>query len=112
MPDGTIICRDNNEHIPVIVIEILSAYTWKNDYSIKMKKYAELGIKEYWIISWEFSALNIYFMNDENNKYELYDSYTLWETDDCGNEIKVDKSFSPVLFPELVVDLHKVFDLF
>jgi Uma2 family endonuclease len=110
-PDVQVLCKDSNDgKIPVIVIEILSASTIKLDRIIKMKKYAELGIKEYWIITWQTSAAEVYLLNDENNKYELYDLYTLFDEDE-PEKTDVFDSFSSALFPELIIKLSDVFSL-
>lgn len=51
-PDIKVLCRETrNDDIPVIVVEVLSKSTRGRDLGVKMKKYAELGIKEYWIIT-------------------------------------------------------------
>jgi Uma2 family endonuclease len=117
-PDIKVLCRETrNDDIPVIVIEVLSKSTRDRDLGIKMKKYAELGIKEYWIITWETSSVDIYFLN-ENNIYTLYKSYVHFSSEteikrlDEDELKKVAKEFSPLSFPELVVKLDDVFDIF
>jgi len=114
-PDLKIVCFEKNDNgIPVIVIEVLSKSTQKRDLGVKMKKYAELGIKEYWIITWEFSSITIYLLND-NNVYEFYNSYALLSDDELEeDEEKKEfvKEFSPVTFPELVIKLEDVFDIY
>ena len=114
-PDLQILCREsNNGEIPVIVIEVLSKSTKKRDLGIKMKKYEKLGVKEYWIIRWETSSIEIYLLN-EDNKYDFYNSYDIFTENDRlfdYEKKEIIKEFSPVSFPELVVILEDVFDLY
>ena len=118
VPDIQVLCRQNSKSdIPVTVIEILSKSTRKIDLGIKMKKYAELGIREYWIITWEAVSVDIYSLNEEN-KYELYNSYSLFVSEDRTDRFEEDErqeavsEFSPLSFPELKVRLADVFDIF
>ena len=116
-PDVQVICREKGDtDIPVIVIEVLSKSTYERDLGVKMDKYAKLGIKEYWIIRWEYMKIDIYLLSDDK-KYELFKSYTLcvMEDDDDLDERglkKLETEFSPVAFPELVIKLEDVFDMF
>ena len=97
-PDLMILCYNNSEHTPLIVIEILSNSTRERDLGVKMEKYAQLGIKEYWIITWEISAIDIYLLTADKS-YKIYKSYSyLRET-----------QFSPVSIPELTVNIDDVF---
>jgi Uma2 family endonuclease len=117
-PDVKILCREKRtDDIPVIVIEVLSHSTRRRDLGIKMKKYAELGIKEYWIITWEFTLLDIYLLTEENS-YDFYKTYflnvpeselKLWDEED---KQEYAAEFSPVSFPELIIKLEDVFDIF
>ena len=121
-PDLQIVCFEkSNDGIPVIVIEVLSKSTRGRDLNDKMDKYAKLGVKEYWIITWEHMTIDIYLLSDDK-KYELYKSYTLFVPEDDLDELdkleslieKKDfvKEFSPVTFPELVINLEDVFDIY
>ena len=120
-PDIKILCRESrNDDIPVIVIEVLSKSTQGRDLGVKMKKYAELGIKEYWIVTWELSTIVIYLLNEDrqNQQYDLYKSYAYYSSESelarlDEYELKdAVKEFSPALFPELVIQLEDVFDIF
>ncbi len=51
---------------PDFVLEIISPSTRKKDMGIKMGKYAEAGVREYWIINPEQRLLIIYNFQDEN----------------------------------------------
>jgi len=113
-PDLQIVCREkDNGEIPVIVVEVLSKSTRKRDLGVKMKKYAGLGIREYWIIAWEVSSITVYLLN-EDGKYEFYDSYSVFtEKDKLEEDIikEIVTAFSPVSFPELLIRLDDVFDI-
>ena len=117
-PDIKILCRETRkDDIPVIVIEILSKSTADRDLGIKMKKYAELGIKEYWIVSWEMTTISVYRLN-ESNYYEHFKSYALFSDEKelkrlDEKELKeVVTEFSSASFPELTIQLADVFDFF
>jgi Uma2 family endonuclease len=114
-PDIQVLCHQNNKSdVPVIVVEILSKSTQKRDLGIKMQKYAELGIKEYWIVTWELTSIAVYLLTEEH-RYEFYDSYALFTVEDKFDEEDREgtaSEFFPLSFPELKVDLSDVFDIF
>jgi len=117
-PDIKVLCRESrSDDIPVIVIEILSKSTRGRDLGVKMKKYAEIGIKEYWIITWETLSIDIYLLNDVK-QYDLYKSYAYYTSEkeiarlDEEEQKEVVGEFSTVSFPELIIKLEDVFDIF
>jgi len=119
-PDLKILCRENrNDDIPVIVIEVLSKSTYDRDFGIKMKKYSELGINEYWIVDWKNLSVAIYLLTDDK-KYEYYKSYVYYSSDSEKEFTKLDedekknvvKEFYTTAFPELAISLQDVFDIF
>ena len=63
VPDLMVFCFNTSKDIPMIIIEVLSESTYGNDLGIKMKKYAELGIKEYWIVDCKYRTVTIYVLN-------------------------------------------------
>ena len=117
IPDVMVFCYNTNKNIPVIVVEILSKWTRKNDLGIKMKKYAELGIKEYWIIDWMHCTIDIYILKDRI--YEKYESYAYYTEEDFSKypkirdeqkaEAEIIESFSPFIIPEMTILLEDVF---
>ena len=118
VPDVKIICREKrNDDIPVIVIEVLSKSNIDIDRHDKMQKYAELGIKEYWIITWQMTLIEVFLLND-NMQYERNRSYAYFSSEKelrrlDENELKeVVTEFSPTSFPELFIRLEDVFDIF
>ena len=115
-PDVMVFCYDTNKNIPLIVIEVLSKSTRNLDLGKKMKKYAEIGIKEYWIVDWKNMSVDIYILTDEK-KYEFYKSYAYFALSDFSRILSVSENekkeavteFSPVSMPELTVKLEDVF---
>ena len=117
-PDLKVLCSGNfNKDVPVIVVEILSKSTRERDLGIKMEKYAQLGIKEYWIVTWETLSVDVYLLN-EARQYKLYKSYTLLEDDDDISDLSEEEQkefvteFYTLTFPELIVKLEDVFDIY
>jgi len=118
VPDVEVLCHDKSDDIPVIVIEVLSKSTRDKDLTVKMKKYAEIGIKEYWIIDYKNRSVDIYILSDKIDKiYEAFKSYSLFLIEDFSR-IKKDrerqekeaiKEFFPVSFPEINIPLEDVF---
>jgi len=111
-PDIMVFCYDTSMNIPLIIIEVLSKSTRNMDLGIKMKKYAEIGIKEYWIVDCLNMAIDIYILTDEK-KYEFYKSYAYFKSDKFirkhDEKAESVKEFSPVSMPELTVRLEDVF---
>ena len=100
LPDIGVYCYNNSMNVPIIIIEVLSKSTRKRDLTEKMELYASLGIKEYWIITWEISAIDVYVLNDSGG-YNLHDTYVY--------NGETEQEFSPVSVPELKIKLEDVF---
>jgi len=83
--------------VPSLVIEILSPSTVRTDRLLKFNIYEKVGVKEYWIVEPDTKLVNVFVLQD-NNSYGRIELYT--ETDNVTVSI----------FPDLVVDLSKVFD--
>lgn len=69
-PDIMLFCEDKK--FPCAVFEVLSPTTAYKDKSIKKELYEICGIKEYCIVSPEYSIVDLYRLKD--NKYELVKS--------------------------------------
>ncbi|MCL2096034.1 MAG: Uma2 family endonuclease [Oscillospiraceae bacterium] len=120
IPDIMVFCYHRDKNLPMIVVEILSRWSRNNDLTVKMKKYAEVGIKEYWIVDWMHQTIDIYILNDDK-VYDLYKSYFYFSEDDKElskipkireeqkAELDIIDSFTPVSFPEITVRLEDVF---
>ena len=119
-PDVKILCRETrNDDIPVIAVEVLSKSTEHRDYGVKMIKYAELGIMEYWLIDWKNFTVAVYLL--KGGVYEHHRTYARYIPGDRELEnldetekaaIEVVAEFSPVSFPGLVVSMEVLFDIF
>lgn len=101
-PDITVICdkskidRRGCLGAPDWIIEILSPSTSKKDRNDKFDLYESSGVKEYWIVFPKKQKVLAYFLNDQGQYIES-GSYSKKET------------ISPVLFPELTIDLEPIF---
>lgn len=80
-PDLVIICDkdkvdDKGCHGgPDFVVEIVSKSSIKMDYFLKLFKYAEVGVREYWIVDSEKNRITVYyFEKGEINEYTFEDS--------------------------------------
>lgn len=82
---------------PDWIIEILSKYTSAKDITLKFDIYEAADVKEYWVVHPEEQTLLIYTL-DESGKYR-------------GSRKPYVKSdiVSPVIFPELQINLQEVF---
>jgi Uma2 family endonuclease len=81
--------------VPNWIIEILSPATAPKDRGVKFDVYEEAGVSEYWIVSPEYSTVEIFLL--ENGKYIR--KHVLDKT----NKI------NPFTLPDLEIDLAEVF---
>ncbi|MFN3850102.1 MAG: Uma2 family endonuclease [Spirosomataceae bacterium] len=102
-PDICVIC-DNKKldkrgclGSPDLIIEIQSPGNTKKEMKDKFELYEESGVREYWIVDSVQNFVLIYYLN-EAGKYIGTKPYSQEET------------FNSVIFPELQVDLTKVFE--
>ena len=124
VPDVLIYCYDCNEDedanendsdkrngydLPLIVVEVLSKSTRKKDFTVKMKKYADLGVKEYWLVDYQSSVMDIYILED--GRYELKIICGIDDDDDIDEEENRDliHEFNPALFPDMIVKAEDIF---
>jgi len=102
--------NDNSFDLPLIVVEVLSKSTRKKDLIVKMKKYAELGVQEYWIADYNSSVLDIYIL--ENGQYDFKFSCGI-DDDNTDEHEETNKDlvpeFAPALFPDMIVKSEDVF---
>lgn len=71
IPDLMVICNDNldstrYEKPPLIAIEIVSPTSGSRDYITKRRKYEQLGIQEYWIVSPEEKCITVFYFVNKN----------------------------------------------
>ena len=111
IPDLAVICNpeiDKDNHVegaPDIVIEILSKKTLKIDRGIKKEIYAEMGVREYWIVEPDGEWVEIFDL--ANNTSELYIDDR--EENDEGEVEGDEPALSPLKFPELEIRINDIF---
>jgi Uma2 family endonuclease len=88
-PDICVICDpaklDNRGCLgaPDMIVEILSPSTLKYDLNEKFHLYEAAGVKEYWVVSPQMKAINIFTLQEDGK----YDAGVVYE--DGENEIKI-----------------------
>jgi Uma2 family endonuclease len=82
---------------PDWVIEIVSKSTAKKDTHAKYALYEESGVCEYWLVYPSEQLVHQFVLNAETEKYQLIAMF-------ANDEI-----ISPMLFPDLNIDLADVF---
>jgi Uma2 family endonuclease len=102
-PDICVICdcgkldEQGCNGAPDWIIEILSKGNSKKEVKIKHALYAESGVKEYWLVYPYEEVVSQFVQNDENRQYQLTNNY-------AGDDVA-----RPTLFPDLTIDLVKLF---
>ncbi len=100
-PDLFVVCDPGQikethvEGAPALVVEIASPATRNRDRVQKIRLYARAGVKEYWIVSPEDRAAELFLLN--NGKYTLEQSLEAHET------------LASPSFPGLKIPLGKLF---
>lgn len=73
-PDLMVFCNKDAEH-PEIIFEILSPSTRHRDLGIKVIKYEEMGVKEYWIIDLKIKTVTVHdFVHQTAETYGIDES--------------------------------------
>ena len=102
-PDLCVICDrsklDENGCIgaPDLIIEILSKGNSKREVKTKFELYQECGVLEYWIVYPYEETVHQFYLNEATERYELK---AMFADDDLA---------TPILFPDLKVDLRDIF---
>lgn len=84
MPDLAVICNPNKLHeqycfgAPTVVMEILSPSTAKADRLVKLNRYQQAGVPEYWIVSPQEQNATVFVL--ENGLYRTVAVYTKEDT--------------------------------
>jgi Uma2 family endonuclease len=81
---------------PDLIIEIVSPKNSKRDVQEKFEIYEESGVREYWIVFPNDLVINQFYL--VNEKYQFQKTYTATDT------------ISPLILPELVINLEEVFE--
>ena len=96
-PDISVICDKSKlsdrgcEGAPDVVIEVASESTKSRDLFLKLNKYKDAGVKEYWVVDPLTNTVNCYEFNE---KYET------------GGELRIynfDEEIPFITFPELMI---------
>ena len=94
-------------------MEVLSPSTAKNDKGYKKQIYEQCGVKEYWLVDTANHSVDVYSLQNKklefDNVYAIYPNYVIedmTETERTGLKY----TFTPAFFPEMAVDLEKVFE--
>lgn len=101
-PDLCVICdpklldEQGCNGAPDWIIEILSKGNAKHEMHTKYQLYQESGVQEYWLVYPDLRAIHQFILDDQGH-YQL------------RNMFVEDEVASPVLFPELTLDLTEVF---
>lgn len=104
-PDLCVICNlelldeQGCNGAPDWMIEIVSKGTRQKDIQIKYQLYQEAGVTEYWLVYPEEQMIH-QFILDENSRYQLTTMAV------CPDAL------ASHLFPELMVDLREVFEVY
>ena len=94
IPDLMVICnedireRKHYDKPPMIAIEIISPTSASRDHILKRRKYEQLGVREYWIVS-PVGTIEIYYLQDGKYALEQVKSFVL---------------------PDIVINLDDIFD--
>ena len=100
-PDIMVVCDESKidkkrcNGAPDMVIEILSPSTSNRDLFIKLKKYQNAGVREYWIVDPDAKAVNAHLL--ENGRYVI-------------NSYESDETIAVNVLDGCVVTLSDVFD--
>jgi Uma2 family endonuclease len=82
---------------PDLVVEILSPSSFWHDRLRKFKRYAEAGVKEYWLVTPDLATIEIFTL-DESGTFRVYDGFMQQER------------LQSALFPELSFSMADVFE--
>ena len=101
-PDLTIVCDSSKldeqgcKGSPDLVIEIFLPGNTKKEMKEKYEVYEEAGVREYWLVEPNDKAIFVYVLNEEGIFYGLRPRIE-------------EEEMSSVIFPELTIDLKRVF---
>ena len=101
-PDLLVVCDSKKitgacvRGAPDLVVEILSPSSASYDRMLKFKRYADAGVKEYWIVSPDLATVEIFTLDD--GSFRLYDGFMQQER------------LRSALFSELAFNMADVFE--
>ncbi len=100
-PDVTVICdpekmeEDGCHGAPDLVVEVTSPSTKSRDYGLKLFKYRNAGVREYWIINPDTRVINSYVFSEN-------------EEEETGSQITFDEELTSGIFDGFGIVLSEV----
>lgn len=119
VPDVMIISNRESIHedaiygAPDLVVEVLSPSTMRRDRTVKMKKYAAAGVREYWIVTPGTKSIEVYLNQDGTFELdEVYVDFTELELKAMDEEERqaVKWQIKVSLYDDLFVDVKEIFE--
>jgi Uma2 family endonuclease len=105
LPDIFVVCDKSKitergcNGAPDFIIEILSPSTASNDLVLKLNKYLEAGVREYWVVDPENKIINVFI--PKNGAREFYT---------CSYDAEKTTSIAVSALPNCVINLQSVFE--
>ena len=100
-PDLMVICGDYKgnftryEGPPELVLEVLSDSTRTKDLFLKLFKYQNAGVREYWIVDPKYQTVTVHFFDTDNYEPMKYDFHSEVPVNISGGMCRID--FSRIL---------------
>ena len=100
-PDISVVCKKDKNKLedgkrcngaPEFVVEILSPSSASHDWFVKLNKYLQAGVREYWIVDPETKKVYVHLHDGNKFTYDKTDTITVTVVDNC------------------VIDLNEVFN--
>ena len=111
IPDLVVVCDkeiDREEFIegsPTIVVEILSAKTFRIDMGYKKEMYKEMGVVEYWIVDPSHKFIEIFnFLINESIFLSIEN------VNEAEFNLEKEKPIKSFVFPDLEIFISRLFD--
>lgn len=98
-PDVQIKCKPirrdvKGNPLPDFVAEVISPSSRRRDYLLKLGKYIQAGVKEYWIIDYDKDLITVYLFGEEDSEVKTYRFYDPVPVSIWGGSCVID--FAPV----------------
>ena len=74
-PDVFVLCHEDRDRkyvhgAPEFVVEVISKSSWKKDAVIKLNKYMNAGVKEYWLVDPDHYTVTVYDFAGERSPFQ------------------------------------------
>jgi len=100
-PDLVVVCHDDDSNIqciegaPDLVLEVLSSSTRIKDQVLKLYKYQNAGVREYWTVDFKFREVTVYYFEAQDYHPERFTFHDKVPVHISGGRTKID--FSGIL---------------